>query len=96
MRLLSLAVLLIVFLLGLSFAILNPDKVVLNYYFGESEVRISTALVLALVLGALLGLLSGLGVVLKQRARISRLTRAVSVTEKEVKNLRSLPIKDNH
>ena len=95
MRILSLGILLIVFLLGISFAVLNPDKISVNYYFGESEIRISTALVLALVIGALLGVISGLGIILRQRTRISRLNRMVSVTEKEVNNLRSLPIKDD-
>ncbi len=95
MKIFSLAVLIVVFLLGLSFAILNPGVITVNYYFGEAEQRISVWLVLALVLGAFLGALAGLGIILRQRTRISRLNRMVSMTEKEVMNLRSLPIKDD-
>lgn len=95
MRILSLGILLIVLLLGLSFAVLNSGTITVNYYMGEREIPLSVALVLALVLGALLGILSALGVILRQRTRISRLNRAVTMTEKEVMNLRSLPIKDD-
>ncbi|MBL4852182.1 MAG: LapA family protein [Gammaproteobacteria bacterium] len=96
MRILSLALLLIVLLLGLSFAVLNADSISINYYLGEQEIPLSVALVLALVLGALLGILASLSVILRQRTRISMLNRTVTMTEKEITNLRSLPIKDDH
>ncbi len=96
MRILSLAILLIVLLLGLSFAVLNADSISINYYLGEQEIPLSIALVLALVLGALLGILASLSVILRQRTRISMLNRTVTMTEKEITNLRSLPIKDDH
>lgn len=96
LRILSLVILLIVLLLGLSFAVLNSGSIVVNYYFGEQEIPLSVALVLALVMGSLLGVLASLSVIFRQRARISSLNRIVSMTEKEVTNLRSLPIKDDH
>jgi len=96
LRILSLAILLIVLLLGLSFAVLNADSISINYYLGEQEIPLSVALVLALVLGALLGILASLSVILRQRTRISMLNRTVTMTEKEITNLRSLPIKDDH
>jgi len=96
LRILSLALLLIVLLLGLSFAVLNADSISINYYLGEQEIPLSVALVLALVLGALLGILASLSVILRQRTRISMLNRTVTMTEKEITNLRSLPIKDDH
>ncbi len=96
MRIVSLGILLIVLLFGLSFAVLNSDSVIVNYYLGELEIPLSVALILALVLGALLGIFASLGVILRQRTRISLLNRTVAMTEKEVMNLRSLPIKDDH
>lgn len=95
MRILSLAILLIVLLLGLSFAVLNSGSIVVNYYLGEQEIPLSVALVLALVFGALLGVLASLSIILRQRTRISSLNRTVAMTEKELTNLRSLPIKDD-
>jgi len=95
LRILSLAILLIVLLLGLSFAVLNSGSIVVNYYLGEQEIPLSVALVLALVLGALLGVLASLSIILRQRTRISSLNRTVAMTEKELTNLRSLPIKDD-
>jgi len=95
LRILSLAILLIVLLLGLSFAVLNSGSIVVNYYLGEQEIPLSVALVLALVFGALLGVLASLSIILRQRTRISSLNRTVAMTEKELTNLRSLPIKDD-
>lgn len=83
-------------LLGLSFAVLNSATVAINYYFGSSEIPLAVALVAALVVGALLGVTASLGLILRQRTRISALSRTIAVTEKEVSNLRSLPIKGEH
>ena len=96
LRILSLGILLIVLLFGLSFAVLNSDSIIVNYYLGEREIPLSVALIAALILGALLGILASLSVILRQRTRISMLNRTVAMTEKEVMNLRSLPIKDDH
>ena len=81
---------------GLSFAVLNASPVHLNYYFGSRDVPLSVALVLTLLLGAVLGVVSSFGVVLKLRREIARLRKAVKLAEKEILNLRSIPIKDVH
>lgn len=95
-RVLGLVFFLVLVIAGLSFAVLNADPVHLNYYFGSRTVPLSVALVTALFLGAVLGVVSSLGIVFKLKREIARLRKAVKLAEKEVLNLRSIPIKDVH
>lgn len=95
-RIFAFVLFLMVTVLGLAFAVLNADSVPLRYYFGASEVPLALLVVLAVVLGAVLGVLASLGVVLKQKREIAKLRKAVRLTEKEVLNLRAIPLKDVH
>ncbi|MDE2088977.1 MAG: LapA family protein [Gammaproteobacteria bacterium] len=96
LRILSLIFFIALVIGGLSFAVLNAGPVHLNYYFGSRDVPLSVALVLTLLLGAVLGVFSSFGIVLKLRREIARLRKAVKLAEKEILNLRSIPIKDVH
>lgn len=82
--------------LGLSFAVINADDVQLKYYFGTLTAPLSLVVVTALAVGALLGVLASLGMVLGQKRQMAKLRRAMKLTEKEVSNLRALPLKDTH
>lgn len=95
-RIIILAVLLLVALLGLSFAQMNADSVQLTYYFGEVRAPLSLVVVLAIALGAFLGVLAAMGMVIGQKREIAKLRKSVKLAEKEVSNLRSLPLKDSH
>jgi putative membrane protein len=95
-RIVIFALLLIVALLGLSFALLNADTVQLKFYFGEVEAPLSLVVVLAMIVGAALGVLASLGMVLAQKRELARLRRSVKIAETEVTNLRALPLKDTH
>lgn len=88
--------LLLVLVAGLSFGVLNAEPVRLNYYFGTRLVPLSLTLVLAFALGVVLGVVASLGIVLKLKREVARLNRLVKLTEKEVMNLRTMPIKDVH
>lgn len=85
---------LLVLVFGLFFGLLNAEPVEVNYYFGTREMPLSLILVMMLVAGALLGALAGLGLVLREKREIHRLRREIRVTEKELTNLRSLPLKE--
>ena len=95
-RIISLVFFLIVLVLGLFFGVLNADAVRLDYYWGSTNIPLSIIIVAALFFGALLGVLSSLVIILRLRHRVSRLRREVRHTEKELSNLRTLPIKDEH
>lgn len=93
-RVLSYALVLILVLLGLAFAVVNAKPVELNYFLGSREVPLAMTLVLALAFGACLGMLFSLGMVVRLKRETLRLRRQIQLTEQEVVNLRSIPIKN--
>ncbi|NOX75185.1 MAG: DUF1049 domain-containing protein [Gammaproteobacteria bacterium] len=93
-RIFLFVVLFLVALLGLSFALMNADPVGLSYYFGSIQAPLSLVVVLALALGAGLGVLASLGMLVNQKRELARLRRSEKMAATEVKNLRSLTLKD--
>lgn len=93
-RILSFILLLVIVLFGLSFAMLNADTVTLQFYLGQLDMPLSLALVLALILGAVLGVLAAAGVVLRQRRELHRLRRRTADAQKELEELRKLPLRE--
>jgi putative membrane protein len=83
-RLLGFLSLLLLVALGLSFASLNSEPVLLDYYFDKQEIPLSLLLVGALVAGALLGLLASTGILVRQKRKASKLNRQVVSLEKEM------------
>lgn len=95
-RLLILILIFAVILLGVVFHLRNDQLVVLDYLVGSSEFYFSVWLVSAFTIGALLGLISSLPVILKTKRENTRLQKQVKIKEKELNNLRVLPVKDPH
>lgn len=83
-------------LLGVIFAILNAETVQINYYFSSKATPLSLALILAMLLGAILGLFASLGLILKSKRDVAKFKRLADVAEKEIANLRAIPIKNQH
>jgi lipopolysaccharide assembly protein A len=82
--------------LGLGFALLNASPVELNYYFGRVELPLAFALVLTLATGTLLGLLGTLNMVFKLKRENMKLKKIIKASERELTQLRALPVKDRH
>ncbi|HET8701592.1 MAG TPA: LapA family protein [Nitrococcus sp.] len=81
-RFVDLFAIIIIVVLGLSFAMLNTNVVPLNYYFGTADMPLSLWLTIVLLVGAILGALSTVGLLLRQRAEIVRLRRRAKVEHK--------------
>ncbi len=96
MRIFTYLVLLIIIILGVSFAVLNASDVTLNYYFGTLQLSLSILLVLTLAVGAIIGVLFSLVPLVKLKHKNMRLKAKVKQASQEVENLRAMPIKDNH
>lgn len=94
-RLIALVIAVLVVALGLSFAMLNAESAELNFYFGRLSMPISLWMVIAVVVGAVLGVLSSFGMVFRQRRQLARLRRQIADAEKELSELRKLPIRNN-
>ena len=95
-RILLAILFLVLLILGLSFAVLNSASVPLNYYLGKVDLPLALVVVGSLALGAILGVLVSLGIVLRLKRQVRRLRRQVQTAEKEVANLRAIPLKDSH
>ncbi len=93
-KVLALLVLPVVALLGLEFALLNSQPVQFNYYFGSLEAPLALIIVVTLFLGSVTGGLVCMGAVLKEKSHNAGLRKRIGVTEKELRNLREIPLKD--
>ena len=91
----GIAVVLLV-MIGITFAILNAEQVQLNYYFGSKQIPLSFAIILSIFIGAILGVFASIGLILKSRKELSRLRKTAEMAEKEISNLRAIPIKNRH
>ncbi len=93
-RLLGFLFLVVLVVLGLSFAVLNAQSVSLNYYFGYREIPLSMIVVLSLAAGAVIGVLVSAGLILRMKAQTRQLRRKLRNAEKDSDQLRVLPAEE--
>ena len=96
MRILSLIFLLIIIVIGITFATLNSNIVTLNYYIGQQDFPLSLLLVSVFGLGGLLGMLIGFWLILNTKIKNYRLRQRLKLAEKEIENLRAIPLHNKH
>jgi len=94
MRIIGYLFLLVIVVFGMSFATLNSDKVTINYYLGLSTMPLSLLVVLVFVFGCLLGLFAGFILLMKAKIVMYQLRQRLQLAEKEINNLRAIPIQD--
>jgi uncharacterized integral membrane protein len=75
---------------------MNSQEVHIDYYFADKPTDLMYVILASLFIGALMGIFALLGVVLRLKHELSKKKREVKLVEKEVANLRSLPLKDKH
>ncbi|MBM2829837.1 MAG: LapA family protein [Gammaproteobacteria bacterium] len=85
-----------VFILGLVFFLKNDQVMTFNYLTGSIELPLSFLLLSTLCIGVLLGITALLPILVNMKRERSRLEKQIKVTEKEVNNLRIIPVKDTH
>jgi putative membrane protein len=95
-RILSCVFILLIILIGISFATLNSDVVDVNYYIGQKEMPLSLLLALVFGFGCLLGVLVGGWMLIKTKVNNYRLKQRLKLAEKEIENLRAIPLQDKH
>lgn len=94
MRILKILLTTIIALFGITFACLNAQPILINYYVGVRTLPLSLLLIVTLILGCLLGVFAMFGRYFKQKTLTMRLQYRLKITEKELSNLRSLPLKE--
>jgi len=95
-RWIAFIVLICVFILALLLAYANGTTVVLDYLIGSMRVHLSSALLGAAIIGWILGLLSSLAIIFRLKRESRRLRRSAREAEAEIRNLRNLPLKNDH
>jgi len=96
MRLIRYLLVIVILLAGISFALLNPGIVTVNYWMGQKTLPFSLLLVAVFVIGWGIGMLMASGFFLAARLESFRLKRRLKLAEKEVRNLRVIPIQDRN
>jgi len=95
-RIVTYILLLIIILIGITFAVLNQVPVTVNYYMGQKTLPLSLLLVFVFGIGCLSGLLVGGWLAFKMKMKNYHLKQRLKVAEKEVQNLRAIPLQDRH
>lgn len=81
-RIVYILLFLVILLLGITFAIKNPQSVELNYYFGFNEtVRLATLVWIILAIGMILGVLLTSIWVLRVRRQLGKARREIKKLE---------------
>ncbi len=94
MKLISMLLMAAIFTFGLMFSLLNPGIVHFDYFFSQGDVALSLLLLGVFVLGILLGVGTMLLVLWRANYRARKVNKQLNQVQKEVNNLRSVPITD--
>lgn len=94
MRIISYIIAIIVIFFGVTFAVLNSESISINYYFNQRMMPLSLLLVLVFTFGCLIGIAASLGLLLKAKLYNYRLQQRLTLAEKEIENLRAIPLQD--
>ena len=87
---------LVLILVGISFAALNASSVQVNFYFTTLKMPISVLMTLMLGVGIILGCILFLSRYWRLKAEHRKIKNQLRLTEKEIKNLRAIPLQDQH
>jgi putative membrane protein len=96
MRIITYLIVFILIVMGFTFACLNAQPVAMNYYIGQKDIPLSLLLAFTLFTGGILGWLSGLAMALRLKRDNYVLQQRLKLAEKELDNLRNIPLEDRH
>jgi putative membrane protein len=81
-------------LLGIGFSILNAHSVQINFYLTTVQIPVSVFVVLLVGCGMIFGFILSLGRYFRLNMKNRSLQNQLRLTEKEIKNLRAIPLQD--
>ncbi len=94
MRLIMMIFYLCLMLLGVSFSALNAGSVTLNLYFKTLSMPISVLMITVFSVGILTGFVVFLGRYWCLKSKYRKTKHQLQMMEREIKNLREIPLKD--
>jgi len=95
MRLIILLFYFFLILFGISFAALNSSVVEVNFYFTTLNLPISLLVILSLGVGILIGFILSIFKYWRIKIINSKIKKQLELTEREIKNLRTIPIRND-
>lgn len=96
MRLLMLVLYIVLIIIGVSFAALNASSVEVNFYFKTVSMPTSVLMTIMLGIGILTGFILFIARYWRLKVEYRKIKNQLKLTEKEIKNLRSIPLQDQH
>jgi len=96
MRVVRLVIYILLIIFGVSFAALNASSVHVNFYIKTVSMPISVLMIIMLGLGIFIGFIMFIFRNWRLKAECRKMTSQLKLTEKEIKNLRSIPLQDQH
>ncbi len=90
----SITFFLLIFIISMAFFLKNDQTITVHYLIDSQEFSLSLCLFISLGIGTLLGILAWLPKVLSLKYRIRKLEKQAKFTEKELNNLRVMPMQD--
>lgn len=84
----------LILIIAIIFVVLNSSHVQFDYYFGSIKIYLPFLLFVTLLSGALLGFLAMLPWWWRSMMRLRSCKASLKKAEKEINNLRHLPVKD--
>ncbi|HAT8178480.1 TPA: DUF1049 domain-containing protein [Legionella pneumophila] len=96
MRILMLVTYLLLIIIGVSFAALNASSVQVNFYFKTVSMPISVLMTIMLGVGVFIGFILFITRYWRLKIEYRKMKNQLKLTEKEIKNLRSIPLQDQH
>jgi putative membrane protein len=95
-KIITYVVLLLIIVFGVSFATLNSQVVDFNYYINNRSMPLSVLLASAFTIGCFLGIGVCLWLLFKNKLKNYHLRQQLKMAEKEIENLRAIPLQDKH
>ena len=96
MRIITTIFYILLILFGISFAALNASTVPINFYFKTLNPPISVLILMTFGVGILLGFSLFFYRYWRLKVNYRNIMNQLKLTEKEIKNLRAIPLHDQH
>jgi len=96
LRIIRFVVVMIVVISGLAVHLRNDQPVVFDYYLGNFELPFSLFLIVALCCGVLIGIVTLFPLIVRLKNENNRLISRARLSEKELDNLRVIPMKNTY
>ncbi|MFC3909258.1 LapA family protein [Legionella dresdenensis] len=96
MRFVMITIYLLLILAGVSFAALNASSVHVNLYVATVSMPIAVLMTIMLGVGLIIGSLLFITKYWRLKMELVKTRNQLKINEKEIRNLRNIPLKDQH